>query len=207
MVGAVSLDCAGNTRVPSGPTVCSRVTPVEDVAVGDTEPLRSEVQVLGDLLEDGLKLVVCGTAAGAKSAKLKQYYAGPGNKFWRVLAETGLTPRQLAPGEAPELLDYGIGLTDVVKGQAGADSTLDFKQTGPTALREKVLAFQPEVLCFNGKKAAQVLYGTKAIAYGAQQEQIGETALYVATSTSGAANGFWDLSSWQDVADRIKASD
>jgi TDG/mug DNA glycosylase family protein len=161
--------------------------------------------VLDDLLKHGLNLVVCGTAAGAKSAKLKQYYAGPGNKFWRTLFELGLTPRQLAPSEAALLLGFGIGLTDLVKDQSGADSTLDFRQAGPTALREKVLAFQPEVLCFNGKKAAQVFYGTKAIAYGEQQERIGKTILCVAPSTSGAANGFWDLSYWQEVADRVKA--
>ena len=162
--------------------------------------------MLDDLLREGLRLVVCGTAAGAKSASLKQYYAGPGNKFWRTLAELGLTPRQLAPGEAKLLLDFGIGLTDLVKGQSGADSTLDFKQAGPRALRDKVLAFQPAVLCFNGKKAAQVFFGTKAIAYGVQQERIGETTVWVAPSTSGAANGFWNPRCWQEVTNRVKAS-
>ena len=183
------------------------MTPVEDVAVGDTEPLRSEVQVLDDLLKDGLKLVVCGTAAGAKSAKLKQYYAGPGNKFWRTLFELGLTPRQLAPGEAELLLDFGIGLTDLVKGQSGADSAVYFGGAGPDSLREKVLAFQPHVLCFNGKRAAQEFFDTNAIAYGAQQERIGKTALYVAPSTSGAANRFWDISYWREVAERVRESD
>jgi len=181
--------------------------PTKHVAAGNTQPLRSKVQVLDDLLRDGLRLVVCGTAAGTRSAALKQYYAGPGNKFWRVLAELGLTPRQLSPSEVELLLDYGIGLTDLVKGQTGADSDLHFGGTGTASLREKMLALQPTVLCFNGKKSAQVFFGTKAIAYGEQHERIGKTALYVAPSTSGAANGFWDFSHWRGVADRIKASD
>jgi len=162
--------------------------------------------VLDDILTDGLKLVVCGTAAGAKSAQLKQYYAGPGNKFWRMLFELGLTPRRLAPGEAELLLDYGIGLTDLVKGQSGKDAVIDFGGAGPAVLRRKVIAFQPAVLCFNGKKAAQVFFGTKAIAFGKQQERIGETTVWVAPSTSGAANGLWDVSFWRDVAERAKAS-
>ena len=160
--------------------------------------------MLDDILKEGLKLVVCGTAAGTKSAKLKQYYAGLGNKFWRTIFELALTPRQLSPGEAEVLLDFGIGLTDLVKGQSGADSTLDFKQAGPTALRQKVLALQPTVLCFNGKRAAQEFFRTNAISYGEQPEHIGKTALYVAPSTSGAANGFWDLSYWRDVAESVK---
>jgi double-stranded uracil-DNA glycosylase len=162
--------------------------------------------MLNDLLREGLKLVVCGTAAGAKSAELKQYYAGPGNKFWRTLFELGLTPRQLKPNEAELLLDFGIGLTDVIKGQSGADSTLNWQGASPTALREKVLAFQPGALCFNGKKAAQVFFANKRIAYGVQPERIGQTALFVAPSTSGAANGFWDSSHRHKLAAYVAMS-
>jgi G:T/U-mismatch repair DNA glycosylase len=54
---------------------------------------------LDDLLEPGLTIVFCGTAAGLRSAALAQYYAGPGNQFWKVLAQVGLTPRQLSPHE------------------------------------------------------------------------------------------------------------
>src|SRR5450759_5547228 len=67
-----------------------------------------------DVLREGLKLVVCGTAAVSRSAQLKHYYTGPGNKFWRTLSELGLTPRQLAPREASLLLDF---VTDLVTGQ------------------------------------------------------------------------------------------
>jgi len=53
--------------------------------------------VLPDVLRPGLRLVICGSAASAVSAARGAYYAGPGNKFWRILAETGLTPHQLEP--------------------------------------------------------------------------------------------------------------
>jgi len=58
----------------------------------------------------------------------------------------------------------------------------------------------------NGKRAAQEFCDAKTLAYG-EQERIGKTALYVAPSKSGAANGFWDLSYWRDVADCVKASE
>jgi double-stranded uracil-DNA glycosylase len=159
--------------------------------------------VLDDILREGLKLVICGTAAGTRSAQLKHYYAGPGNKFWSVLAELKLTPRRLAPSEANLLLDFGIGLTDLVKGQSGADSGLRFDGTGSVSLREKMTDLQPRILCFNGKRAAQEYLGTRTVAFGVQEERIGNTALFVAPSTSGAANGSWDLSYWHDLADRV----
>ena len=48
-------------------------------------------EVLSDLLAPGLAVVFVGTAVGTTSAVRQAYYAGPGNKFWRIVAETGLT--------------------------------------------------------------------------------------------------------------------
>jgi double-stranded uracil-DNA glycosylase len=79
---------------------------------------------LPDVLQPGLRLVICGTAAGAASAAEGAYYAGPGNKFWRVLHEVGLTPRELWSADYELLLSYGIGLTDLAKHAFGADADL-----------------------------------------------------------------------------------
>ncbi len=65
---------------------------------GSRQPEESDLpmtHVLLDLLRPGLRVVFCGTAAGAVSAAKGAYYAGPGNRFWPMLAKTGLTPRQL----------------------------------------------------------------------------------------------------------------
>ena len=80
--------------------------------------------VLPDLLVPGLRLVICGSAAGAVSAARGAYYAGPGNKFWRVLAEIGLTPHLMEPHEFRALVNFGIGLTDLVKTASGSDASL-----------------------------------------------------------------------------------
>ena len=69
-----------------------------------------------------------------------------------------------------------------------------------------MLVFQPREVSFNGKRAAQEFLGTKAVAFGAQQERIGMTVLCVEPSTSGAANGSRDVSCWRDVAERVKTS-
>ena len=55
--------------------------------------------VLPDVLEPDLDIVFCGTAAGTRSADVGAYFAHPQNRFWRTLAEVGLTPRRLAPTE------------------------------------------------------------------------------------------------------------
>jgi TDG/mug DNA glycosylase family protein len=162
--------------------------------------------VLPDLLAPGLALVVCGSAAGRRSAELRQYYAGRGNKFWPTLERVGLTPRRLLPSEYPLLPAFGIGLTDVVKAQSGADSELDFRQADPEALRAKILRYQPRLLCFNGKRAARTFLCRARVDYGLQAERIGATRLFVAPSTSGAASGSFDLRVWRRLARRVLAA-
>jgi len=154
--------------------------------------------MLPDILENNLKVVFCGTATGEKSAKLQMYYAGSGNKFWKVLKEVGLTPETLAPRQYTDLPKYGIGLTDLVKQMSGMDHQIDFKDEGDEVLRDKILKYQPKILCFNGKRAAQEFL-SRSVNYGLQPEQIGATSLFVAPSTSGAANGFWDVKWWFEL--------
>jgi TDG/mug DNA glycosylase family protein len=62
-------------------------------------------ETLPDLLRPGLRLVICGTAAGRTSAAQRAYYAGRGNKFWRVLHEVGLTVTEFRPRDYALLLE------------------------------------------------------------------------------------------------------
>jgi TDG/mug DNA glycosylase family protein len=157
---------------------------------------------LPDRLRPGLRLVICGTAAGTRSAARGAYYAGPGNQFWETLASNGLTPRQFRPAEFPLLLDHGIGLTDLVKHEAGPDSALSRTGWDVAGLREKLRSYQPRVVCFNGKRAAKEFFDSKDIEYGRQPDYPGlpGVVFFVAPSTSGAARGSWDEQHWRDLA-------
>ena len=162
-------------------------------------------EILPDILAPGLRLVVCGSAAGTRSAALGAYYAGPGNRFWGMLHRVGLTPTLFAPAEFRGVLAHGIGLTDIVKTAFGPDSGLkpaDFDRDG---LRRRIEIFQPRILVFNGKRSASVFLG-RPVAYGHQFDRdIGATRVYVAPSTSGAARGFWDEGHWRLVAEAALA--
>lgn len=159
-----------------------------------------------DLLAPGLKIVFCGTATGKVSADREEYYAGPGNKFWSVLFEVGLTPKRLNPGDYKILLGFGIGLTDVVKGQAGGDASIDFGRSNPAGLKQKIENFSPAVLAFNRKKAAQVFLNDRRVELGLQPERVRETRLFVAPSTSGAANRYWNLEVWYELAELVQGA-
>lgn len=164
--------------------------------------------MLEDLLAPKLRLLVCGTAAGSQSALARQYYAAKGNRFWSTLAEVGLTPRRLESSEYRELLEYEIGLTDIVKGQSGSDHSLVHANSDVSTIGEKIRQFQPSVLCFNGKKSASIFLGQRRIEYGRQagETAVGRTILFVAPSTSGQARRWWDLSLWHELAELVKSA-
>jgi double-stranded uracil-DNA glycosylase len=151
-----------------------------------------------DLLRPGLRLVVCGTAAGRASVLR---YAERGNRFWRVLHEVGLTPIELLPGDYTVLHENGIGLIDLAEYSAGMDAALGGNALYAARLRDVVEAIQPRALAFNGKNTASLFYrgGTHRLSYGRQSERIGETACYVLPSTA-ATSAFWSIEPWRELA-------
>lgn len=151
----------------------------------------------------------CGSAAGAVSARKGAYYAGPGNKFWPTLHQTGLTPRLLAPEEFPMLPRFGLGLTDMAKHVSGSDASLPADTDDPQALADKIARFRPNILAFVGKRAAQVFFRhhfrKTRLDYGQQAETVESSSLFVLPSTSGLAVRYWDETPWHDLAARAKS--
>jgi double-stranded uracil-DNA glycosylase len=161
--------------------------------------------ILPDVLQPGLRLVFCGTAAGKRSAAEGAYYAHPGNMFWRALFQCGLTPRLLSPQEFPSLPQFGIGLTDLAKRHVGNDDELPKDAFDVPGLLGKVKHFAPGVLAFTSKNAARAALGT-ITAYGWQPHRFGHTAVFVLPSPSGQARGHWDIAPWRALAKHVSAA-
>ena len=164
----------------------------------------TEQHILPDVLQPGLKLVFCGTAAGKRSAAEGAYYAHPGNLFWRVLAEVGLTSRRYAPDEFPVLPELGIGFTDLAKFHSGNDSELPRDAFDVPALRAKIERYAPRWLAFTSKHGAKAALGRAITGYGEQPERIGTTRVFVLPSPSGQARGHWSIGPWQELAGRVR---
>jgi double-stranded uracil-DNA glycosylase len=152
-----------------------------------------------DLLRPGLKLVFCGTAPSRASAAARAYYAKPGNKFWPALHSAGITPRRFAPHEYAQLLELGIGLTDLCKAHSGNDDELPQGALDREMLARKIARYQPRAVAFTSKNAAQTFLA-RDVDYGWQEERVGDTRLMVLTSPSGQATRFWSLGPWQELA-------
>lgn len=162
--------------------------------------------VLPDMLKPGLRLVFCGTAAGTVSAARGAYYAHPQNKFWRILHETGLTPRQLKPEEYPLVWNHGIGLTDIAKHVFGMDKELPPGALGreaAEALRARILANAPDILAFTSLTGGRRVMGPQA-KFGRQKQKLGVTEVWILPSPSPTAGWNWNAGVWRDLAGAVK---
>jgi TDG/mug DNA glycosylase family protein len=158
--------------------------------------------ILPDVLAPNLRVVFCGTAPGTRSAREGAYYAHPGNYFWRVLFEIGLVPRLLVPVEFREVLDFGIGLTDVAKHHFGSDAELPHGAFDAAALERKLARYRPRIVAFTSKNAARagLAVGSRDLACGEQNLRIAGSRVFVLPSPSGQARGFWDTGPWRVLA-------
>ena len=125
--------------------------------------------ILPDVLQEGLIIVFCGTAASAKSAEVGAYYANPTNAFWRTLYDIGITARQLDPTEFRTLTQLRIGLTDLAKQVSGNDKDLSADDFDSARVTQKIETYQPDILAFTSKRAYRAwrnITSSKPVAYG-----------------------------------------
>jgi double-stranded uracil-DNA glycosylase len=141
---------------------------------------------LPDYLRSGLDVVFVGFNPGDRSSRIGHYYAGRGNQFWNFLFESKLVPMPLQPEDDHRVLEFGIGLTDVVKRWSRSSNDLrsaDFLG-GVPALRIKLREAAPQVVAFNGKVAYEKLSG-RPTQLGWRREHLEGARVFVLPSTSG----------------------
>lgn len=154
-----------------------------------------------------MRLVLCGSAPSTISARAHAYYANPQNKFWRTLHATGLTPRQFAPSEYPQLLSLGIGLTDLAKRHAGADAALPKHAWDRAEFLGKLELYHPTLVAFTSKRSASEALGvpTGKLAYGQQVEPLLGVEVWVLPSTSSLGHSYFSLEPWLALGERFNA--
>jgi TDG/mug DNA glycosylase family protein len=162
--------------------------------------------MLPDRLAPALEVVFCGTAAGNASAQRGHYYAGRGNRFWQLLAETGLTPHLFAPEEDHRLLQLGIGLTDLAKGVSGMDKDIPPAAYTPKALEALIDRYAPRRIAFTSLTAARIALGERHGSGKLAQSPLSGAEVWVLPSPSGAARGSFSADPWHDLARDIRAS-
>lgn len=164
-----------------------------------------DILTLPDYLAPGLDIVLVGLNPSDYSVREGHYFANPRNRFWAAFNRSGLVGRELSTETDYQVLEHGLGFTDVVKRATSQGSGLraaDFREGAPM-LRAKLLECQPRIVCFQGLMGyGQYLRYAEGVKerpeLGKQPVRIGDSAVFVVPNPSPANAKFSldDLVDW-----------
>jgi TDG/mug DNA glycosylase family protein len=143
-----------------------------------------------DILAPGLDALFVGANPGLVSAQKGHNFANPGNGFWRLMHESGLVPKRLLPEEELNLLQYGLGLTNLVARPTRGVMDLgpDDYAAGRKQLTAKIRKYKPQRVVFVGITVCRNYFDKKAsapIACGEFGECIFDARVFVVPNPSG----------------------
>ena len=122
-----------------------------------------------------------------RSAEVGHHFARPGNRFWPTLHAAGFTPRRLRPDEDARLLEYGIGVTNVVPRptRAAAELSGDELRRGAAELEATVARCAPRLVAVLGLAAYRTAFGRRGATWGLQPEPLAGRPVWVLPNPSG----------------------
>jgi len=168
---------------------------------------------LADLIAPGLRVLIVAINPSTRSAGMGYSFSSPGNPFWRLLHESGLTPVRLEPVEEHRLLDHGIGLVSTVHRAtpSAAGLSLSERRAGAAVVRRHVERYQPQLVALLGLTLYPVFFPSgKSRGPGLKPERLHGSEMYVLPNPSGrnrAYPGFERKLVWyRDLAVHLESS-
>ena len=148
------------------------------------------MKTLPDYLRKGMKLILVGANPGDRSARVGHYYAGRTNQFWPIMYESGVIPEPLGYEDDRRCLEFGIGMTDLVKRPTRGIEEIERQEyaEGRVLLAQKLEEMRPRVIAFNGKTVYEKFTG-RPCKLGLQKEKLYDAQVFVLPSTSGQNAG------------------
>jgi len=140
-----------------------------------------------DVIAPNLRVLFCGINPGLYTAAVGHHFARPGNRFWPALVQSGFTQRQLSPFDERELLESGIGISNVVPHATASASELtreDFIAGGRT-LAAKIKRYRPRIVAILGFGAYRSAFNKPKAVVGDQCEPIHDARVWVLPNPSG----------------------
>jgi mismatch-specific thymine-DNA glycosylase len=133
-----------------------------------------------------MKLVLVGCNPGDRSARVGHYYSGRDNPFWPLLYDSGVLPELLTHADDKRVIEFGVGLTDLVKRSTRTVEELDRREfaEGRILLAQKIEEFAPRIVAFNGKLAYEK-FAQRKCKFGLQKGKLYGAHVFVLPSTNG----------------------
>ena len=144
-------------------------------------------KTLPDVIAPNLRVLFCGINPGLYTAAVGHHFARPGNRFWPALFRSGFTDRLISPFDERELLDSGLGISNVVPHATAtaAELTKEDFLCGGRLLAAKVKRYRPGIVAVLGVGAYRLAFANPKATIGEQAEHIQSARFWVLPNPSG----------------------
>ena len=107
---------------------------------------------LRDRIKPGVRILFVGINPGVRSAETGHHFAGPSNRFWKLLWDARLVPEPITSADDDRLPEFGFGITNLIARPTPGIDTLAPAEyvAGWTILERKIRRFRPEIVALVG---------------------------------------------------------
>ena len=150
---------------------------------------------LRDVIRPPVRVLLVGINPGVRSSQLGHHFAGPSNRFWKLLYESRLVPEPIGFADDDRLPEWGIGITNLIPRPTPGIDTLRPEEyiAGARTLRRKIRRVKPEVVAFVGVTLFRSVFGRRTgqpVALGPQEERLEGARVFVLPNPSGRNANF-----------------
>ncbi len=142
-----------------------------------------------------MRVLLVGINPGVRSSQVGHHFAGPSNRFWKLLYESRLVPEPISWQDDDRLHEWGFGITNLVARPTPGIDTLRPEEyvAGAKILRRKIRRLKPEVVAFIGVTLFRSVFGRRAgqpVALGLQEARLEGARVFVLPNPSGRNANF-----------------
>jgi double-stranded uracil-DNA glycosylase len=156
---------------------------------------REEVVLISyksDILARGLDVIFCGINPASTAALAGHNFSSGTNRFWTVLHLAGFTDVRLQPQDERRLLEYGCGITAVVRRPTRRAAEVPSEEFSEARLgfEAKIRRYAPRSIAFLGKRALSAMIGRPDLDWGRLPTEFAGTMAWLLPNPSGLNRGF-----------------
>ena len=148
---------------------------------------------LTDRIEPGVQVLLVGINPGVRSAQTGHHFAGPSNRFWKLLYDARLVPERISFVDDARLPEWGLGITNLIARPSPGIDDLRRQEylDGWKALEAKIDHFRPPIVAFVGVTLYRALWRVLGHAtaphtrLGLQRTRIHGARVFVLPNPSG----------------------
>jgi double-stranded uracil-DNA glycosylase len=150
---------------------------------------------LRDRIRPPVRVLLVGINPGVRSSQVGHHFAGPSNRFWKLLYDSRLVPEPIGFADDERLPEWGFGITNLIPRPTPGIDTLRAEEyiAGGEVLRRKIRRLKPEVVAFVGVTLFRSVFGRRAgqpVTLGPQEERLEGARVFVLPNPSGRNANF-----------------